>query len=100
MLGWVLWNRQTLGATGLHDRLDELEEGVALILKALLAKLEHLEDLVPSVNLTHNANPLAPLFEALLSRFSGNVQNPQASRDESGQFNGTPENQIESTSEI
>ena len=89
LVAWVALNRHTLGAEGLHDRLDELEKAVATVLHALLEKLGALEDLVPHVNLTHNANPLQPLFEAIIQRWtSGNIEEPSISRDESGRFQG------------
>ena len=99
---WLYLNREILQQPDLNDRLDSLEEGIAQILGALLQKLQHLEELVPSVNLTHNANPLAPLFEAFAKRIVGlnEVQEPNHPRDETGRFNGTPEIQETSTSEI
>ena len=87
-LGWLAINRHQIGASGLHDRLDDLETAVAQILQALLAKLQNLEELVPQVNLTHNANPLAPLFEALAQNFANKVQRPSPSRDDEGRFAG------------
>ena len=86
---WFALNRRDLGAASLLERLDELEEGVAMLLKSLLDRLGSLEELVPHVNLTHNANPLQPIFEALANRFSERmnpiVDKPPA-RGDDGQF--------------
>jgi len=83
----------------INDQVQTIDEGLAMVAKALFERFENLEDLASSLAPAVAENPLQSIISAFLqSRLEGN---DLYGRNSDGTFNGTREIQeIKSSQEV
>jgi hypothetical protein len=85
-----------------HDRLDDVIDGVGLFATEVLKRTESLSEMAgrmaPAIEL-HNHNPLEQIFKFIQGMKTGNFQDDNITnpRDARGQYATAPKSEIEPT---
>jgi len=98
--------RSYLGTEQVHDRLDDVIDGVGLFATEVLKRTESILEMGRSLNPAielHNHNPLEQLFRFVQGMKTGNFsdENITNPRDSAGQYAATPQEiEITETPEV